>query len=69
MMRREGGRVVIEISEDEFDLLLIAMGYATAAATTSGLAWRNNMLRLVNAINEGNLNYTPYEVPENVPVP
>lgn len=74
MMRREGGRVVIEISEEEFSGLLLMMGYAIGAAESENIqeksAWareynqRDAWLRLANAINEGNPNYTPYAVPE-----
>ncbi|HTB10975.1 MAG TPA: hypothetical protein VK752_05365 [Bryobacteraceae bacterium] len=63
MMRREGGRVVIDISEEEYTLLLLKLGYATGRATD--MADRNACLRLANAINEGNPQWTPYEVLEN----
>lgn len=61
MYRRENGRVVIDISEDEFAELLLAMGFAIGGA--SGFqGFRQAWLRLVNSINEGNPNFTPYEV-------
>ena len=77
MMRREGGRVVIEISSDEFHSLLLCLGYATGAASRrfgGDVPSRDRMLadswfRLANSINEGNPHWTPYGVPEEkVPV-
>lgn len=61
MMRREGGRVHIELSEDEFTTLLCCVGFAVGATTTREA--RFSWLRLANAINEGNPAWTPYEVP------
>lgn len=62
MMRREGDRVVIEISAEEFSTLLICIGYAIGARREhEPLPW--GWLRLANSIN-GNPDWTPYEVPE-----
>jgi hypothetical protein len=66
MMRRENGRVVIDISNDEFDSLLIMTGYAIAARRAhEPLPW--GWVRLANAINEGNPNWTPYAIPPDSP--
>jgi hypothetical protein len=68
MMRREGGRVVIDISEDEFNSLLIMTGYAIAARRAHEplpYGW----VRLANSINEGNPNFTPYWVPPEPKAP
>lgn len=62
MMRRENGRVLIDISTDDFNSLLLCLGYATGAARDK--ATRNAWLRLANAVNEGNPDWTPYDVPE-----
>lgn len=55
----------LELTQKEFDLLLVLAGMAT------GLAFKNGMtklaysfLDLANRINEGNPNYHPYEIPE-----
>ena len=63
MMRRENGRVVIEISGDEFDVLMIALGIAAGARIgqreSAREIFRLVIFRLVNAINEGNPDFTP----------
>lgn len=60
MMRREGGNVVITITNDEFEKLLLALGFATGAVEHAMV--RRSFLLLVNSINEGNPSFTPYEV-------
>jgi hypothetical protein len=63
MFTRQNDRIIIDISEDEFDSLLIALGYAIGARSTHEplpYGW----LRLANSINEGNPNWTPYKLPE-----
>jgi len=65
-MRRENGRVLIDISDDEYAQLLMLFGYA--------MGWKTNIyehiprewLILLNSMNEGNPRWTPYEVPEQV---
>lgn len=69
MMRREGGRVVIDISEEEYESLLLCLGYATRKAMSTLHGYDEHLhrtvpsrdhklatswLRLTNAINEGN---------------
>ncbi len=56
---REGDTVVVRLTQKQFDRLLIALGMATSVADC-GL--RQMVIRLVNEINEGNPNFTPYEV-------
>jgi hypothetical protein len=60
-MKRENGRVVIEIEEGQFALLLLALGIATGNAGQSDFAAA--FLRLANTINEGNPDWTPYKLP------
>lgn len=62
-MTRENGRVKIDISEDELDLLNFAIGtiHGTAASRNQP-ALVAKILRLVNTINEGNGKYVPFEV-------
>jgi hypothetical protein len=57
-MRRENGRVLIDISEHEYVCLLFMLGYAL------GCNSRPDWWRLVNSINDGNPDYIPYAIPE-----
>lgn len=50
--------VTITLTADQFQTLLIMLG----AATETGVVGQTEALRLVNAINGGNLNWTPYDV-------
>lgn len=53
----------ITLTNEEYDELLIMIGYAAGSAGKMGnMELRNNFLRLLNRINEGNPNWTPYEV-------
>jgi hypothetical protein len=58
-MQREAGRVRIDISEDEYELLMWALGVATF---NDGPDWR--LVELANAINEGNPKWTPIARPD-----
>jgi hypothetical protein len=63
-MKRENGRVLIDIGEDDFEILIFLMGLGAGTAQregSTGLFWR--FISLANAVNEGNPNWTPYEVP------
>lgn len=63
--RTDDGRIVLDLSPDQFDGILIALGYALGFAQDSGnVEYVQCWLRLVNQINQGNPNYTPYEVTE-----
>jgi len=48
-MKRENGRVVIDIPEDDYDWLMMCLGAAAACS-----ALQNMAVKLANAINEGN---------------
>ena len=52
----------IELSNDEFDRLLIALGYATGAARQQHGDLADSFLRLANLINKDNPRWTPYKV-------
>jgi hypothetical protein len=59
--------VTIELTEDQFQILLLAVGMAVGAA--SGQSGHDPLLfadfiGLANSINSGNPNWIPYEVPE-----
>ena len=57
----ENGQVVLRMSREDYDWLLMALGMAT------GLAARDSRdvtpwVAVVNRLNSGNPNYTPYQV-------
>jgi hypothetical protein len=56
------GSKTIELSNDEFDRLLIALGYATGAARQQHSDLADSFLRLANLINKDNPRWTPYKV-------
>jgi hypothetical protein len=58
MMKRENGQVIINISEDEFAILLLALGFAIGS--TKSWTQKRIWFLLANSINEGNPNWTPY---------
>jgi hypothetical protein len=60
MMRRENGRVVLDISEEEYGMLLFAVGLATSS--TNCVEHRAGVIRLTNALNQGNPAWTPIDV-------
>lgn len=64
--KREGDRVTIEISVEQYLSLMLVLGSATGAlqrrAGWLGAVDPRAVLRLANAINEGNPNHRPYEV-------
>jgi len=57
----QNGQVLLTMSREDFDHLLIVFGAASAAflARAGDLA---DVLALLNRLNEGNPNYTPYQV-------
>ena len=60
--RRDGDTIKLELTADDYDSLLIALGYATSRYQVgTRLFWR--WLALANRINEGNPSFTPYEIP------
>lgn len=62
----DGDEVVIRISTDDYDRLLILMGFAVGAAYEQdrGMAYR--FLDLVNRVNKGNPKFIPYEIPQHL---
>jgi len=54
-----------ELTDDEHNLLLMALGYAIGLAmkeNNRGLAY--SIVRLTNKLNENNPSYVPYQIPE-----
>jgi hypothetical protein len=64
MFARKDGRVYFDLSEREFERLLLFLGMA-AGANDGELAYE--VTRLANVINEGNPDWIPYNVPKNSP--
>lgn len=57
--------MTIELTQDEFESLLIALGVAVGTfMKQKDWAEVHRLMRLANAINRNNPNWTPYEVPE-----
>jgi hypothetical protein len=63
MFERKDEQIVITISEDEWNFLLISLGIASGWYFSHRPETFPKVLRLVNTLNEGNPHYTPYEVP------
>jgi hypothetical protein len=58
------GKVTIALTTDEYDRLLILMGFAIGAAYDKdrGMAYR--FLDLANRVNRGKPRWRPYEIPD-----
>ena len=60
------GQVVLSMSREDYETLLIALGYYTGGI--SQRAGKNEafteMIELLNRLNQGNPNYRPYQVGE-----
>ncbi len=59
--REENGQVVLTMSRQDYEMILMALGSFTA------MIWKNGgehvkVVSLLNRLNEGNPNYTPYQV-------
>ncbi len=50
-------QVTLRMSKDDYLQLLVMMGYATGKSTPERV---NRWLKLVNRLNQGNPNFTPY---------
>jgi hypothetical protein len=61
--REENGQVVLTMSRPDYEHVLMIFGMATGIALTQETIFGvEAILRLLNTLNEGNPNYTPYEV-------
>lgn len=58
---RRGDRVVLNMSRDDWDRLLMMMGFAMRVMLGRGDN-PDGILALVNRLNQGNPNFTPYEI-------
>jgi hypothetical protein len=57
----ENGQVVLRMSREDFQMLLIVLGYATGGAIKDAWTPASRMFELMNRINEGNPNFRPYQ--------
>jgi hypothetical protein len=58
--------VKLELSEADYDGLLMMLGYAIGAAMRDDMTTAYAFLRLANRINKDNPNWTPYADPEEL---
>lgn len=59
--REENGQVVLTMSREDYETLLIWLGYYTGGVSQRG-GKIDEMLSFLNRLNQGNPNYTPYQV-------
>ena len=67
--KREGDRVTLEMSCEDYAMLTRMCGYAAGAVLKEGdkeQFWRQ--IRFVNDLNRTNPNFRPYEIPEEFTV-
>jgi nicotinamide mononucleotide adenylyltransferase len=57
----DGDNVVLTMSREDFQMLLIVLGYATGGAIKDHWTPASRMFELTNRLNEGNPHYTPYQ--------
>lgn len=64
--REENGQVVLTMSPDDFAFLLMGLGALMAYSATGKLAMLpiEEICGCLNRLNQGNPNYTPYQVAE-----
>lgn len=61
--REENGQVILTVSREDYERLLMALGIAAGVAIQGkGVLGTKVMFELVNRLNEGNPHYTPYQV-------
>lgn len=65
---KNGDKVTLEMTADDYNALLIMLGYAAGSAEKDGEhGRRREMQRFFNEMNRTNPNFTPYEVPPKEP--
>lgn len=62
--KRENGLVHVTLKNQEFDLLLMGIGMAAGLVSLEGnKPLFRQLTRLANAVNDGNPDFNPYDVP------
>jgi hypothetical protein len=64
-MKRTPEGVTITLTNEQYEVLILALGFAADGAKDSRLFAA--FIRLANAVNEGNPNWVPYEVEVEAP--
>jgi len=59
------GQVVLTMSREDYDRILQVFAIATYAGMPPDHPVNNSVVALLNRLNEGNPNYTPYQVKES----
>jgi hypothetical protein len=59
--REENGQVVLTMPREDYELLLLWLGMATGGILKDGDR-ADGIIAFLDRLNEGNPNYTPYEV-------
>jgi hypothetical protein len=61
------GNVVLTISRNDYNTLLLCLGFAAGSAIKEGTPpMAHSFLKLANSINVGNPDWTPYETAETL---
>lgn len=62
----DNGNVTLTLKHSDYQWLLIALGYASGAASKAPgeKMLVSSFLRLANVMNEGNPEWTPYPIPK-----
>lgn len=65
MFRDNGDTVTLTMTmtHENYDYLLLLLGIAAGSVSMHSRESFRDMIRFVNRLNEGNPNFTPYEVP------
>jgi hypothetical protein len=61
--KEQDGQVILTLSREDYDALLIRLGAAAAVMISQGGSV-DRELGFINVLNAGNPNYTPYRVSE-----
>jgi hypothetical protein len=67
--REEDGKVVLTMSREDYELLVTLSGAGIARLRVIPEFHTEGCLMMLNRLNQGNPNYTPYQVAEKGDVP
>jgi len=57
-------KMTFTLTRDEFEVLLLMMGYATGAAFKENPRLAHSFLELANRVNKDSPNWKPYQIPD-----
>jgi hypothetical protein len=55
------GEVILTMSREDYQMLLLVLGYATGGAIQQRWTSAQRMFELTNRLNQGNPHYVPYQ--------